>query len=158
MILGRLRGTMVSAQTLGRSFSTEVVEDSVGAALFLCSVGNGSPNAACPDDLTLNCWQSLLALVIAYSPLVTYIFCIKGQKRLFLGFHRLANLFSSGIASPSGEQLLLILEGARTQKEACCYSGSAWRSLCPHCGPCRAVWELLILGFGRSFDSPVEVF
>lgn len=79
-------------------FPGEVVKDSVGAALFLCSVGNGSPNAACPDDLTLNCWQSLLALVIPYSPLVTYIFCIKGQKRLFLGFHCLANLFSSGIA------------------------------------------------------------
>lgn len=30
---------------------------------------------------------SLLALVITYSVLVTYIFCVKGQKRLFLDLH-----------------------------------------------------------------------
>lgn len=91
---------------------------------------NGSPSKRSPSDLIRNCLQNLLALVITYSLWMTYVFCVKGQYKTIFGLVlKFVNFLSSGGASANGEQLLLILEWADTQKEAFCSVGTVYISL-----------------------------
>lgn len=89
-------------------FQGEIVRDFAETVIFLCSMGNGSPNKACPSDLILNWLQSLLVLLITYSLLMTHILCKRTRKDWF--WKKFVDLLSSGTASANGEQLLLILE------------------------------------------------